>query len=298
MVGCGETGQSVADATHGSADDVSEQLAAACQIEGNRGGSHKAPAVHHFKTAEAVSYPPFGDARHRRVPSDTSKRGGRVSGCQLTHGEPGQTSTGAEPRPSGYRGMHLIYSYRANRKHALDGLNVEIQIRTSLQHQWATAVETVGTFTGEALKSGGGEEDWLRFFVLRSSRIAHVEGLPTVQGTPEDPDSLRRELREVAGRVRAEESLESFQSATAQLQRLKAPKGGWFVLELDHQRRRTTGSSFGSRDANEASDFSWNEKWCTVNAQTWMSCRCPLSRWPHSAGRSRTTLRACPNSAG
>ena len=161
----------------------------------------------------------------------------------------------AEPRRSGYRSLHLIYSYRADRKHALVGLNVEIQIRTRLQHQWATAVETVETFTGEALKSGGGEEDWLRFFVLMSSRIAHVEGLPNVPGTPENPGSLRQELREVAGRVRAEESLESFQSATAQLQRLKAPKGGWFVLELDHQRRTTTGRMFGSRDADEASDY-------------------------------------------
>ena len=161
----------------------------------------------------------------------------------------------AEPPRSGYRSLHLVYSYRAGRKQALDELNVEIQIRTRLQHQWATAVETVGTFTGEALKAGGGEEDWLRFFVLMSSWIARVEGLPAVPSTPEDHDSLRQELREVAGRVRAEDRLVSFQSATAQLQRLKAPKGGWFVLELDHQRRRTTGRMFGSRDADEASDF-------------------------------------------
>ena len=53
-------------------------------------------------TAEAVSYPPFGDARHRRVSSGTSKR--------------------AEPRPSGYRSLHLVYSYRAALKHALDAL--------------------------------------------------------------------------------------------------------------------------------------------------------------------------------
>lgn len=161
----------------------------------------------------------------------------------------------AEPRPSGYRSLHLVYSYRAALKHALDELNVEIQIRTRRQHLWATAVETVGTFTGEALKSGGGEEDWLRFFVLMSSWIAHREGLPAVPGTPEDPDSLRQELRSLAGRIRAEEILGSFQAATAQLQQLKARRGGWLVLKLDHQQRRTTWKLFGSRDADEASDF-------------------------------------------
>ena len=36
----------------------------------------------------------------------------------------------AKPRPSGYRSLHLIYSYRAALKHALDEFNVEIQIRT------------------------------------------------------------------------------------------------------------------------------------------------------------------------
>ena len=41
-------------------------------------------------------------------------------------------------------------------------------------------METVETFTGEPLKSGGGEKDWLRFFVLMSSWIAHREGLPAV----------------------------------------------------------------------------------------------------------------------
>ena len=160
----------------------------------------------------------------------------------------------AEPRPSGYRSLHLVYSYRADRKHDFGGLNVEIQIRTGQQHEWATAVETVDTFTRQTLKSGGGGEGWKRFFVLMSSWVAYKEGLPAVPGTPEDPDSLRQELRKVAGRVRAEESLASFQSATAQLQRIEALKGGWLVLELDHQQRRTTGRLFGSREADKASD--------------------------------------------
>src|SRR6266567_7569194 len=49
------------------------------------------------------------------------------------------------PKIDGYRGIHLIYKYRsASRRHRVwKGLRIEIQIRSRLQHAWATAVETV-----------------------------------------------------------------------------------------------------------------------------------------------------------
>jgi len=40
---------------------------------------------------------------------------------------------------------------------------IEIQIRSKLQHIWATAVETVGFFTGQAIKSNEGEKEWNDF---------------------------------------------------------------------------------------------------------------------------------------
>ena len=54
------------------------------------------------------------------------------------------------PRSTGYRGIHLVYSYRTDRasRKPWEGLNIELQIRSERQHQWATAVETVGAFTG------------------------------------------------------------------------------------------------------------------------------------------------------
>jgi putative GTP pyrophosphokinase len=56
-----------------------------------------------------------------------------------------------EPAESGYRCFHLIYRYHSARQHlqAWDGLQTEIQIRTQLQHAWATAVETIGTIIGQ-----------------------------------------------------------------------------------------------------------------------------------------------------
>jgi hypothetical protein len=82
------------------------------------------------------------------------------------------------PQKSGYRGIHLVYRYNG-RKTEYNGLKIEIQIRTVIQHAWATAVETVGMFTQQALKSSQGEQDWLRYFALErfhKSCSLRVEG--------------------------------------------------------------------------------------------------------------------------
>jgi len=56
----------------------------------------------------------------------------------------------AEPKTDGYRGIHLIYRYRNLKEPSYNGLLLELQLRTKLQHAWATAVETMGTFLGQA----------------------------------------------------------------------------------------------------------------------------------------------------
>ena len=73
-------------------------------------------------------------------------------------------------------------------------MRIEIQLRSRLQHAWTAAVETMGTASGQALKSSEGDEGWLRFFVLMASEIAFSEGFPLVPDTPDDRDGLRREL--------------------------------------------------------------------------------------------------------
>ena len=100
-----------------------------------------------------------------------------------------------EPRSSGYRGLHLVYSYNSERNPRWQGLKTEIQIRSRLQHQWATAVEIVGTFTGAELKSSLGDERWLRFFALMSSVISRQEGMPVVPNTPIEGRALVEEIR-------------------------------------------------------------------------------------------------------
>ena len=114
------------------------------------------------------------------------------------------------PRPSGYRGIHLVSRFQPGEEDeaVYDGMRIEIQLRSRLQHAWAAAVETVGTFSGQTLKSSEGDEDWLRFFALMASEIAFIEECPVVPDTPHGRDALRRELATAAATLDAVARLE------------------------------------------------------------------------------------------
>ncbi|GHV08363.1 (p)ppGpp synthetase [Campylobacterota bacterium] len=81
----------------------------------------------------------------------------------------------AVPKASGYRGIHIVYKYSSPEKPDYDGLFIEIQLRTKLQHLWATAVETVDFFFLESLKYSQGADDWQKFFKLVSAIFALME---------------------------------------------------------------------------------------------------------------------------
>lgn len=142
----------------------------------------------------------------------------------------------ADPKPSGYRGVHLVYAYYSDRKPTYNDLRIELQIRTRLQHAWATAVETVGTFTQQALKSSQGRQDWLRFFALMSSALARREGTTLVPGTATDPEKLVRELRDYVAKLDVVPRLDSYRAVVQYAEKqLDEMKGHTFLLELDTQ---------------------------------------------------------------
>jgi putative GTP pyrophosphokinase len=87
----------------------------------------------------------------------------------------------ANPRSEdGYRSVHLIYEYKNRVAPDYDGLLLELQIRTRLQHNWATAVETLGIYLDQPLKSRKGDKQWLDYFALMSNAFAYMEELPLV----------------------------------------------------------------------------------------------------------------------
>lgn len=157
-----------------------------------------------------------------------------------------------KPQGSGYRGVHLIYRYYSDRSSTYNGQKIEIQLRSGLQHSWATAVETVGTFTRHALKSSIGPGRWLRFFALMGSVMAIREGTNRVPGTPADSAILLTELRELATELDVIKRLVAYGAAMKQFSSDTTAKAHYFLIELDAQHQRTLVTGFRSEELREA----------------------------------------------
>ena len=159
------------------------------------------------------------------------------------------------PRDTGYRGLHLVYRYVSDRNPHWQGIKTEIQLRSRLQHQWATAVETVGLFTGDDLKSNLGDARWLRFFALMSSVIAVREGYPKVPNTPDNETVLVNEVRALAIELGAVEQLVTFKAITSGMQQSRIRGNPWIVLELDLDAPMVELRPFRAKDEDAASTW-------------------------------------------
>lgn len=79
------------------------------------------------------------------------------------------------PRESGYRSLHLIGKFFNENQNTH---YVELQIRTFVQHYWATAVEIVDLFTNQSIKSNMGNKQWESWFQHLSELFALFEENP------------------------------------------------------------------------------------------------------------------------
>ncbi len=141
------------------------------------------------------------------------------------------------PKPSGYRGVHLVYRYRSD--DPFNGLLIEIQIRSRPQHAWATAVETAGAFLRDALKFSEGEEEWLRFFALAGSALALREGCPPVPDTPSAESALHREVRDHAARLDVAARMREYGRLIHDMSTLERIGAYYFLLERRPEERTT-----------------------------------------------------------
>ena len=78
------------------------------------------------------------------------------------------------PKESGYRSIHLMYSYQGE-KEEYKNYRIELQIRSEIQHAWATAVEVVDVFTNQNLKDSKGHQNWNNFFKKTSIVLEKLE---------------------------------------------------------------------------------------------------------------------------
>ena len=134
-----------------------------------------------------------------------------------------------QPKTSGYRGVHLVYKYNGQKTSYQDYF-VEIQLRSKIQHAWATAVEVVEHFTRQALKASQGNKDWLDFFRYASAEFSKLENSaidPALAGTDTYAELLRLEQK-LNARVR----LNAFTVSTQFISERSDRKSDYFLLEL------------------------------------------------------------------
>jgi putative GTP pyrophosphokinase len=191
----------------------------------------------------------------------------------------------------GYRSIHLIYKYHNLRNPNYDGLRIELQIRTRLQHTWATAVETMGTFLGQALKSRQGDREWINYFAIISSAFALMEGTPPIPRFREaNKQDIYQEVLQTTRNLGAIEIIRGFSTSMYLITAQKKPEkvSYFYLIVLKSLKKQVEIYTFGKGSIEVAlekySDF---EKRAAAGE--------PIEPVLVSAGSLRTLKRAYPN---
>jgi Region found in RelA / SpoT proteins len=154
-----------------------------------------------------------------------------------------------EPKDSGYRGIHLIYKYNGEKSEYKDYF-VELQLRSKVQHAWATTVEIVDTFTSQALKSSKGTQDWTNFFCAASAEFAKLEDRPV--GSHADGKDTNAELSRLAHQLNVVKRLNAFAVSTKHIIQKSENKTDYFLLELNNDGSQVTVRQYKVSDFESA----------------------------------------------
>lgn len=157
------------------------------------------------------------------------------------------------PKKSGYRSVHQIFV-------CPDGFSIELQVRTQLQHAWATAVETMGTFLNHSLKSSEGPDKWLDFFALASSAFAIIESTPRIpQFEALSDQETFEELLKQEKSLDVIKKLSGFRVVARQIKDDNA-SGHYHLITLDLDKRMANIKSYELKDIEHANiDYSLKE---------------------------------------
>ena len=163
------------------------------------------------------------------------------------------------PKLSGYRSLHLIYRFKTDtpEKNIYNQypMLIELQFRTHLQHLWATAVETIGLFTNQALKSGQGDEAIKRFFIVVSSLFALKEKCPVAPGTVCDENELISEIEMINDQHHILEMLRAIRVAIEREASHLPDKRGYYILQLNYENHTLRKWYFKPSEIDDASIF-------------------------------------------
>ncbi len=157
---------------------------------------------------------------------------------------------------SGYRSIHFVYRYHSL-NNDVDGMKIELQLRTKLQHSWAMAVETAELITGTALKSSQGDENWITFFKIVSSLFAIKEKTPILK----EHSEMQYKMKDLMTQLY---SLNIDQHFNDTLKALRATNtfakkenytDGYYILDINFNNKRIRIKAFPKENEQQASAF-------------------------------------------
>jgi ppGpp synthetase/RelA/SpoT-type nucleotidyltranferase len=167
------------------------------------------------------------------------------------------------PKPDGYRGFHLIYQNE-------DNLQIEVQLRTELEHIWATAVEIYGELQETSFKTGTGNDEWKNFFALLSSYFAIKENSPPTEehlklSEKQIQSRLKKMIKDLNVIERLNASTNSIKVITSKFNQ-SGRTGKYAIIELDLISKTTTVELFNKKDVNKAIEIYTRKEFDTTNS--------------------------------
>lgn len=161
-----------------------------------------------------------------------------------------------EPKSDGYRSVHLMYRYQSRFRQEYNRCRVELQVRTRLQHAWATAVETIDAFLGQDIKAGNAAAEWARFFVVASALLADREDLPRpTELRAIERQTLVDELRSLEHSLQLRNRLGGYASTLTQMGKMPSSTRthAYYLVVLNTQERWFNIFPFAATDQEKAS---------------------------------------------
>lgn len=152
------------------------------------------------------------------------------------------------PKESGYGGIHLSYSCfdQQEEKYPWRKAKIEIQLRTELQHAWATSLEIIDTLEDIKLKtSSEGHAEWRRFFYLAGCLVAHDEKAYILD--KDTVNAYQAELRDLERHLSVRTKLSTYTFAlsltTNETMKNKLPKNhkGYFLVTMKNAKNESKG---------------------------------------------------------
>ena len=149
-----------------------------------------------------------------------------------------------EPKQDGYRSYHLVFEYQG-KKEDIKGYKIELQLRTLLQHYWATAVEIMGAIDStNNIKIGKGSAEIKRFFYLAGLILDD-------NATSEE----KEEFKELDEKHKILNLLSELSVSYSLIEKSDCKPKDLFIISLDCQEKRLKILKFDENDRQDNLSF-------------------------------------------